>query len=315
MPDRLFADRRLAAVYDPLDPDRSDLDAYAAVATELGARTVLDLGCGTGTFAVLLAARGFDVTGVDPAAASIDVARAKPGADRVRWVVGEIDAVADLRFDLVTMTGNVAQVFVSDEAWGAMLATAHDVVRAGGHLVFETRDPAREAWREWTREASATVADTPGEGRVESWVEVTDVRDELVTFRSTLVFTDATITSESTLRFRSRDAVTADLVEAGFVVEDVREAPDRPGRELVFVASKPDESLARNKERGWRELGVIDAALLRGEIDEDGWHARVLDVIEPAYLAAETPQGRAERMTRTIFTKPRIRSHRLVLFP
>ena len=228
-----------------------------------GARTVLDLGCGTGTFAVLLAARGFDVTGVDPAAASIDVARAKPGADRVRWVVGEIDAVADLRFDLVTMTGNVAQVFVADEAWRAMLATAHDVVRPGGHLVFETRDPAREAWREWTREASATVADTPGEGRVESWVEVTDVRDELVTFRSTLVFTDATITSESTLRFRSRDAVTADLVEAGFVVEDVREAPDRPGRELVFVASKPDESLARNKERGWRELGVIDEALLR----------------------------------------------------
>ena len=293
MPDRLFADRRLAAVYDPLDPDRSDLDAYAALATELGARTVLDLGCGTGTFAVLLAARGFDVTGVDPAAASIDVARAKPGADRVRWVVGEIDAVADLRFDLVTMTGNVAQVFVTDEAWRAMLATAHDVVRPGGHLVFETRDPAREAWREWTREESFTVADTPGEGRVESWVEVTDVRDELVTFRSTLVFTDATITSESTLRFRSRDAVTADLVAAGFVVEDVREAPDRPGREMVFVASRPDESLARNKERGWRELGVIDEALLRGEIDEDGWHARVLDIIEPAYLAAETPQGQS----------------------
>ena len=124
MPDRLFADRRLAAVYDPLDPDRSDLDAYAAVATELGARTVLDLGCGTGTFAVLLAGQGFDVTGVDPAAASIDVARAKPGADRVRWVVGEIDAVADLRFDLVTMTGNVAQVFVTVEAWRGMLATA-----------------------------------------------------------------------------------------------------------------------------------------------------------------------------------------------
>ena len=143
VPDRLFADRRLAAVYDPLDPDRSDLDAYAALATELGARTVLDLGCGTGTFAVLLAAQGLDVTGVDPAAASIDVARAKPGADRVRWVVGEIDAVADLRFDLVTMTGNVAQVFVSDEAWGAMLATAHDVVRAGGRVSHARAADAR----------------------------------------------------------------------------------------------------------------------------------------------------------------------------
>ena len=61
------------------------------------------------------------------------------------------------------------------------------------------------------------------------------------------------------------------------------------------MASTPDESLARNKERGWRELGVIDEALLRGEIDEDGWHARVLDVIEPAYLAAETPQGQSGR--------------------
>ncbi|WP_457819739.1 methyltransferase domain-containing protein, partial [Staphylococcus aureus] len=86
---------------------------------------------------------------MDPARASLDVARRKPGADKVRWVVGEIDAVADLRFDLVTMTANVAQVFTTDEAWRAMLATAHDVLRPGGHLVFETRDPARQAWREW----------------------------------------------------------------------------------------------------------------------------------------------------------------------
>ena len=221
------------------------------------------------------------------------MARAKPGADRVRWVVGEIDAVADLRFDLVTMTGNVAQVFVTDEAWQAVLATAYDVLLPGGHLVFETRDPAREAWREWTREDSSTVAHTPSDGRVESWVEVTDLRDELVTFRSTLVFADATITSESTLRFRSRDSVSADLVAAGFVVEDVRDAPDRPGRELVFVATRPDESLARHKEGAWRELGVVDAALLRGDIDDEGWHERTLAIVEPAYLSAPTPQGQS----------------------
>jgi SAM-dependent methyltransferase len=293
VPDRLFVDRRLAAVYDPLDPDRSDLEAYLAIADELGARTVLDLGCGTGTFAIMLAARGLDVTGVDPAAASVDVARRKEGAERVRWVVGEIDAVADLRFDLVTMTANVAQVFTTDESWRDVLARAHDVLRPGGHLVFETRDPDRQAWLEWTREQSTTTADVEGEGRVESWHEVTDVEGELVTFRSTLVFHDATITSQSTLRFRDRHQVGRDLEAAGFVTLDIRDAPDRPGRELVFVANRPDDSLAGSKERGWRELGVIDEALLRGEIDEEGWHQRVLEIVEPAYLAATTPQGQS----------------------
>ncbi len=50
---------------------------------EFGARSVSDLGCGTGTFALMRAERGVKVIGVNPAGASLDVARAKPGADRV----------------------------------------------------------------------------------------------------------------------------------------------------------------------------------------------------------------------------------------
>ncbi len=75
----VFEHPRLAAIYDALDADRSDLGVYLGIAEELGARRVLDVGCGTGTFAILLADRGFEVTGVDPALASLDVARAKPG--------------------------------------------------------------------------------------------------------------------------------------------------------------------------------------------------------------------------------------------
>jgi hypothetical protein len=45
MADEIFRDRRLAELYDPLDPDRGDLDAYLRLAEESGARRVLDIGC------------------------------------------------------------------------------------------------------------------------------------------------------------------------------------------------------------------------------------------------------------------------------
>jgi hypothetical protein len=45
--------------------------------------------------------------------------------------------------------------------------------------------------------------------------------------------------SDSTLRFRSRDEDLASLAAAGFAVIDVRDTPDRPGLELVFVAQRP----------------------------------------------------------------------------
>jgi len=238
MADDGFEVPRLAQLYDPLDPDRSDLDAYVAIADELGARSVLDLGCGTGVLALLLAARGLEVVGVDPARASLDVARAKPGADAVRWLEGDATTLPPLRVDLVTMTGNVAQVFVTDEDWASTLQGVRGALADGGHLVFETRVPEREAWREWTREATFEEADVDGVGRVQTWVDVTEVVGDTVTFRAFYAFASdgALLTSDSTLRFRGRATIERSLAEAGFDVLEIREAPDRPGREMVFLA-------------------------------------------------------------------------------
>lgn len=232
--------RRLAEIYDPMDRDRSDLDAYVALAEGFGARTVLDIGCGTGTFACLLAERGIDVIAVDPAGASLDVARAKPGADRVRWVHGDVTTLPPLRADLATMTANVAQVFLTDDEWATTLRCAHSALREDGCLVFETRDPEKEAWRAWDREHSHRHVGIPGVGAVDAWTEVTDISGDLVSFRQTYVFEEdgAVLTSDSTLRFRHRDEVTGSLLTAGFSVAEVRDAADRPGRELVFVATR-----------------------------------------------------------------------------
>ena len=239
--DAAFADPRLAEVYDPLDPDRSDLEVYAEIADELGGRTVLDIGCGTGTFACLLAGRGLTVTALDPAAASIAVARRKPAAELVDWVVGDVSALPPLAVDLVTMTANVAQVFRTDAEWDATLRAARGALRPGGLLVFESRDPVRRAWEEWDRERSHTSAVVPGVGRVESWVEVLEVRGDLVSFRWTFAFAadGAVLTSDSTLRFRTRAQLVESVTAVGLVVDEVRDAPDRPGRELVVLARRP----------------------------------------------------------------------------
>lgn len=238
MPDAAFSHPRLASVYDPLDPDRSDLGLYLGLAVGFGAGSVLDVGCGTGTFACLLAGLGRDVTGLDPAAASLDVARGKPAADKVHWIHGEVSALPPLAVDLATMTANVAQVFVSDSEWLAVLHAVRAAVRPGGKLVFETRDPARRAWLRWTREHSYQRVDIPGAGWVQSWHELLDVSFPLVTFRSTTIFESdgEELLSQSTLRFRGRDEIAASLSAAGFTVSDVLDAPDRPGLEWVFVA-------------------------------------------------------------------------------
>jgi SAM-dependent methyltransferase len=242
--DATFGEPRLAAIYDALDPDRSDLDAYLDMVEEFGARSVLDLGCGTGTFALLLAARGIEVIGVDPAGASLDVARAKPGADGVTWIQGDASAIpAMVTVDAVTMTANVAQVFLTDDDWLATLHAIHTLLRPGGRLIFETRDPDRRAWEEWTEKATRSTTEIPGVGRVTEWVEVAALDGELVTFESPNIFEADGIVmkSRSTLRFRSRAVIEDSLRASGFTVDDVRDAPDRPGRELVFVARRnPD---------------------------------------------------------------------------
>ena len=241
MPDDIFEHPRLTAIYDALiDPDRSDLDVYVALADELSVRGVLDVGCGTGTFALMLADRGLEVTGVDPADGSLRVARAKGGADRVRWIHGDTTALPPLQVDLATMTGNVAQAIVDQADWDRTLQGVRAALRPGGYLVFETRDPADKAWQQWNRTQTHRVTELDGVGAVESWLELTHVSEPFVSLRHTWIFAGdgAVLTSDSTLRFRDREEVQEALETHGYLVEEIRGAPDRPGRELVFFARR-----------------------------------------------------------------------------
>lgn len=234
-----YVDARCAAVYDVFEgPGRDDLDVYAAMVEEFGASSVLDVGCGTGTFASMLACRGRAVVGVDPSALALDVTRTKPVADQVSWVHGTALELPPMQADMAFMTANVAQVFLGDEEWSLTLRAIRGCLREGGRLVFESRRPEMRAWEGWTKEATLSRAEIEGEGLVESWVQLETADDEYVRFFGVTVFVSDGVRVEqpSTLRFRSRDALTSSLEQEGFVVEGIRDAPDRPGREYVFNA-------------------------------------------------------------------------------
>jgi len=144
-----YQNPQIAEIYDLTNPRAQDTDFYLSLA---GPRpgSVLDLGCGTGTLCCALAERGHRVTGVDPAAAMLAVARRKPHAEQVEWVESSAQNYkADQRFDLVVMTGHAFQTLLTDADVGAVLETMRGHLKHLGRAAFETRNPRVDWVGEW----------------------------------------------------------------------------------------------------------------------------------------------------------------------
>jgi SAM-dependent methyltransferase len=243
--DRAYDNALLVSTYDAENAGRDDIEFYLALAAELDAHDVTDLGCGTGVLACDLAAAGHAVTGIDPANAMLDVARSRPGGGPVTWRLGDSALLDDASADLIVMTGHVAQVFLDEDYWRTTLQRCFDALRPGGHLAFETRNPDRRSWTDWTRQRTTGSYTTADGTRFTSWVQVTDVTGDLVTFDAHNVFepTRRDIVSVSTLRFRGRRQIESALNAVGFAAPTVYGDWDRSpvtsdSPELIFVAAK-----------------------------------------------------------------------------
>ena len=237
-----FRDARLVEVYDAQNTWGRDDDYFLARAAEGPGGRVLDLGCGTGRLTVALADAGHVVTGVDPAVASLDAARRRPGAQGVTWIHGtSADAPAGA-FDVALMTSHVAQLFVADDEWAGVLADLRRALVPGGVLVFDTRDPRDRAWEAWHAPGDRDPVALDGGRVVQTWSEVTGERDGVVDFTLGYEMPEGDVlTSTATLRFRAEGEVRRCVEAAGFTVEQVdggwrREAVGQGDGELLVVA-------------------------------------------------------------------------------
>jgi SAM-dependent methyltransferase len=210
-----YADTRLAALYDALNPPGDDTEFYLSLPGQ-PPQTILDMGCGTGLLACAFAAQGHQVTGADPAAAMLAVARGRPGGDQVRWI--ETDAAGlsvPTRFDLVVLTGHVFQLLLDDDAVRAALGALRRHLAPAGRLAFETRNPAVREWQYWspaeTRERVETAA-----GAADVHYDISSVTGELVTYETCIQFPGGDrVTVPDTLRFMDQTEVAGFLAKAG----------------------------------------------------------------------------------------------------
>ena len=217
MPCTAYTDPRLAACYDALNPPEAHYPFYLARAGD-EPRTILDMGCGTGRLALALAERGHRVTGADPSAGMMRVARGRAGAERVRWIDSDAaDLTLETRFDLIIMTGHVFQVFLEDDEVSAALRNLRRHLAPGGTLAFETRNPLIEEWRDWIPALTRERIDVPGIGPVEIHYDIAKADGAFVTFETHFRFApDDIVVAPTTLRFMSQAELAAFLANAGF---------------------------------------------------------------------------------------------------
>lgn len=100
--------------------------------------TIVDVGCGTGSFAVMLknAEPGLDLVGIDPDEEALAIARAKAEAASlaIRWECGFARNVGVRSADAVVSSLMFHQVPMAEKQAG--LAAMHAALRPGGRLVI-----------------------------------------------------------------------------------------------------------------------------------------------------------------------------------
>ena len=203
-------------------------------------RTVLDLGCGTGGHALLLAGRGYAVTGVDRSAEMLAIARSKaagrtPPVDFRQADIRDLDL--QQTFDAAIMMFAVLGYQLEDGDAAGALRSARRHLRAGAPLVLDAwYGPAVLAQKPERRTRTVEAPDgrivRTAEGRLDLPRQVCTVSFGLRRMRGGAVLAETR--EEHAVRYFFRGDLERFLAGAGFALARLGAFPD--------LEREPDES-------------------------------------------------------------------------
>jgi len=140
---------RFAAFYDRLGFNRFSKLALTRCTdflaeSELTVARLLDLACGTGHFAIQMARRGIEVTGVDGSTAMLKQARAnaKRMKNAPKWIHGQFtNFAAPGRYDLATCWFDSLNHLLTDAQLTACFRRVRRHLAPGGAFLFDVNTP------------------------------------------------------------------------------------------------------------------------------------------------------------------------------
>ena len=155
-----------------------------------GARRVLDIGCGTGRHALELAARGYDVTGIDPEPAMIAYAREQ--ADyrglTARFEIGALDRLsADGPFDVAMCLMDTFRFVLADAAIMEHLQMVASRLAADGLYILDFWVPRTDALPpseryDWEQRSETTHVRVDYAQYADSWDPASRTFEDELTF-------------------------------------------------------------------------------------------------------------------------------------
>jgi ubiquinone/menaquinone biosynthesis C-methylase UbiE len=239
-----YFDGRYLTEFAPLfspERDRREVSRLIDLLELPAGAKILDLPCGQGRHAHLLAEAGFDVDGLDYSAELLRVARTRGTGKTLRYTRGdmrELPARWTGRFDAIVNLFSSFGFFVAPADDARVVAEMSRVLRPGGILIWHgaSRDGvmARFLTRDWWRTSDGTQV-----GQERSF----DALSGILTVRSTFTGPRQSTEREHRIRLYTATRIAELCAQAGMIVEQAYDSfHDRPltrrSGEMLLVARK-----------------------------------------------------------------------------